>query len=236
MAPAGGLSRVVVRRCRSPGCRDKGHAERRSASGLRNELVHALEHAEADRPQAGNHALHDAHCIVEPLVSLVLGLEPHDDILSSDTLPFRVRAEYRPPLHEERDPCPVLRGYKTPGVGQHASIAPSSRVVRPLDGARKPGAIGASVPLPVTRSLFAAVGLYEREAALITELHVTDGFQPHVVPPWRNIPSGIIGALPADAVDRLKVEFASWRIREPDVEAIRACPPQEQTSSLRSKF
>src|SRR5436309_2033866 len=83
----------------------------------------------AVRPQAGDHSLHDAHCIVEPLVALVLGLEPHDDILSSDTLPFRVRAEHRPPLHEERDLGPVLCGYKTPGVGQHASIAPSSWVV-----------------------------------------------------------------------------------------------------------
>src|ERR1700682_1111536 len=136
-------------------------ANPRSASGLRDELVHALEHAEVDRTQASYDSLHDAHRVVEPRVALVIGLEPDDDVLSSDALPFRLLAEHRPPLHEERDLGPVLRGHKTTGVGQHASIAPSSRMVRPLDRARKPGAIGASVPVPVTRSLFAAVRLYE---------------------------------------------------------------------------
>src|SRR5437016_14651396 len=34
-------------------------------------------------------------------------------------------------------------------------------------------------PFPLTRSLFAAVRLHEREAALITELHFADWFEPH---------------------------------------------------------
>src|SRR5438132_2748411 len=99
--------------------------------------------------------------VVEPLVALVIGLEPHHDVLSSDALPFRVLAEDRPPLHDKGDLCPVLRGHKTPGVGQHASVASSSRMVRPLNGTRKPGAFGASIAVPVTRSFFASVWLYE---------------------------------------------------------------------------
>jgi len=152
-------------------------------SGLRDQLVHALEHAEADRAKAGDDSLDNAHRVVEPLVALIIGLEPHHDVLSSHALPFRVLAEDRPPLHEKGDLCPVLRRYKTPGVGQHASVAPSSRMVRPLDGARKPGAFGASIPVSVTRSLFPAVWLYEREATLITELHVADGLEAHLMPP-----------------------------------------------------
>src|SRR5713101_7942968 len=60
----------------------------------------------------------------------------------------------------------------------------------PLDSARKPGALGASIPVPVTGSLFAAIGLHEREAALIAELHVADWFEPHSMPPSRALIGG----------------------------------------------
>src|SRR2546426_2822255 len=165
------------------GCRQKAYRTRTQPSGLFDEFVDALEHAEADCTQAGYDSLDDAHRVVEPLVALVLGLEPHHDVLSSYALPFRVLPEDRPPLHEKGDRCPVLRSYKTPRVGQHASVASSSRMVRPLNGARKPRAFGASIAVPVTRSFFASVWLYECEAALIADLHVADGFEPHLVPP-----------------------------------------------------
>src|SRR5207244_12748374 len=76
-------------------------------SGLRDQLVHALEHAEPDRAKAGDDSLDNAHRVVEPLVALIIGLEPHHDVLSSHALPFRVLAEDRPPLHEKGDLCPV---------------------------------------------------------------------------------------------------------------------------------
>src|SRR2546428_12237907 len=143
------------------GSRQKACRTRAQPSGFRDEFVHALEHAEADCTQAGYDSLDDAHRVVEPLVPLVIGLEPHDDVLSSYALPFRVLAEDRPPLHDKGDLCPVLRSHKTPGVGQHASVASSSRMVRPLNGTRKPGAFGASIAVPVTRSFFASIWLYE---------------------------------------------------------------------------
>src|SRR2546428_12458085 len=142
------------------GCRQKAYRTRTQPSGLFDEFVDALEHAEADRTQAGYDSLDDAHRVVEPLVALVIGLEPHHDVLSSYALPFRVLAEDRPPLHQKGHLCPVLRSYKTPRVGQHASVAASSRMIRPLDGPPTPGPCGPSIAVAETRTCSASLGLY----------------------------------------------------------------------------
>src|SRR2546428_13461151 len=126
MAPAGELSQSWLSARVRDGQPPESVRTRTQPSGLFDEFVDALEHAEADCTQAGYDSLDDAHRVVEPLVALVVGLEPHHDVLSSDALPFRVLAEDRPPLHDKGDLCPVLRSHKAPAGGQHPSAASSS--------------------------------------------------------------------------------------------------------------